>query len=136
MSMESTRYILATGAREVERLRLLQEAYGPQSQALFRRAGLREGMRVVEFGCGSGNTTCWLATQVGASGSVVGLDNSPAQIEQARLQADTRGLRNVQFIVAEAYTPGLPAASFDMAYCRLVLMHLARPAEGLRAMRD
>jgi SAM-dependent methyltransferase len=136
MSTESARYILATGAKEVERLHLLEQVYGPQSQALFRRAGLREGLRVVEVGCGSGNMSCWLATQVGPGGSVVGIDNSPAQIEQARRQADALGLRNVRFAVAEAYTPGLPAASFDMAYCRLVLMHLARPADGLRAMRD
>jgi predicted O-methyltransferase YrrM len=136
MPNEPNRYILATGAKEVERLRLLQEVYGPQSEALLRRAGLREGMRVVEFGCGSGNVSCWLATQVGPNGSVVGIDNSAAQIEQARRQADERGLRNVQFAVAEAYTPGLPPASFDLAYCRVVLIHLARPAEGLRAMRD
>jgi ubiquinone/menaquinone biosynthesis C-methylase UbiE len=136
MSTESDRYVLATGAQEVERLRLLQEAYGPQSQALFRRAGLHEGLRVVEIGCGSGNMTRWLATQVGAGGSVVGVDNSPAQVEQARRLADARGLANVRFVVANAYAPGLPAASFDMAYGRLVLMHLTRPADGLRAMRE
>jgi SAM-dependent methyltransferase len=136
MTMKPARYTLATGAKEVERLRLLQEAYGPQSQALLRRAGLHEGQHVVEFGCGSGNMTCWLATQLGASGAVVGLDNSAAQIEQARRQADERGLHNIQFVVADAYAPGLPAASFDMAYGRLVLMHLERPADGLRAMRD
>jgi SAM-dependent methyltransferase len=136
MSTDSDRYILATGANDVERLRLLEEVYGPQSQALFRRAGLREGMRVVEIGCGSGNMSCWLATQVGASGSVVGVDNSAAQVEQARRQAEARKLANVQFVVADACAPGLPAASFDMAYCRLVLMHLPRPAGGLRAMRE
>jgi SAM-dependent methyltransferase len=67
---------------------------------------------------------------------VVGLDSSAAQIEQARRQAEERGLRNVQFVVADASAPKLPPASFDLAYCRLVLMHLASPADGLRAMRD
>jgi hypothetical protein len=67
MSTGPARYLLATGAQEVERLRLLEEAYGPQSQALLRRASLREGLRVVEVGCGSGNVTCWLAAQVGAA---------------------------------------------------------------------
>src|SRR5947209_18938744 len=114
MGAETDRYILATGAKDVERLRLLEEVYGPRSQDLFRRAGLREGLRVVEVGCGSGNTSCWLATQVGPGGSVVGLDNSPAQIEQARRQADARGLANVRFVVADACAPGLPQGSFDL----------------------
>ena len=131
MGPEPTRYLLATGAKEVERLRLLEAAYGPQSQALLRRAGLREGMRVVEVGCGSGNVTCWLAAQVGAAGSAVGVDDSPAQVEQAHHQADARGLPNVQFVVADAAGPGLPPASFDLAYCRLVLVHVHRPAPAL-----
>ena len=136
MNAESARYILATGAHDVERLRLLQEAYGPQSQALFHRAGLCEGLSIVEIGCGSGNTACWLAGQVGESGSVVGVDRSAEQIEQARRQAKARGIRNVSFVVADACETQLPAGSFDMAYCRLVLMHLAEPAAGLRAMRE
>jgi 2-polyprenyl-3-methyl-5-hydroxy-6-metoxy-1,4-benzoquinol methylase len=136
MSPEAENYILETGAKDVERLQLLEQAYGPQSEALLLRAGLREGLRIVEVGCGSGNMSCWLAEQVGPSGSVVGLDRSAGQVEQACKQAMTRGLRNVQFQVADAYKPGLPESSFDMAYCRLVLMHLTHPIEALRAMRE
>jgi SAM-dependent methyltransferase len=129
-------YILATGKGEVERLRLLNEVYGPGSEALLRAAGLGPGIRVVEVGCGSGNVSCWLAGQVGEGGAVVGVDNSPAQVEQARLQAQARGLANVTFVVGDACAPPLPAGSFDLACCRLVLMHLTRPADGLWAMRE
>lgn len=128
-------YILATGGKDVERLRLLHEVYGPGTEALFRRVGLKEGMRAVEIGCGSGNIACWVAEQVGPEGSVVAVDNSPGQIEEARRQARERGLTNIEFHVADAYSPRLPEGSFDLAYCRLVLMHLTKPAEGLRAMR-
>jgi SAM-dependent methyltransferase len=128
-------YILATGGRDTERLRLLHEVYGPGTEAVFHRAGLCEGMRVVEVGCGSGNIACWVAEKVGPSGSVVGIDNSPGQIEQARQQAQARGLRNIDFHVADAYSPRLPEGAFDLAYCRLVLMHLTHPADALRAMR-
>jgi SAM-dependent methyltransferase len=38
--------------------------------------------------------------------------------------------------MADAAAPGLPPASFDLAYCRLVLMHVPRPADALRAMAE
>ncbi len=34
-------YILATGGRDIERLRLLHEVYGPGTEALFGRGALR-----------------------------------------------------------------------------------------------
>jgi SAM-dependent methyltransferase len=135
MSDRAEHYILATGSPEVERLRLLHEVYGPGTQAMLQRAGLREGLRVVEIGCGNGNVACWVAEQVGTRGSVVGIDKSPDQIEQAQNQAQTRALRNIEFKVGDAYTPGLPEASFDIAYGRLILMHLADPGKALQSMR-
>ncbi len=128
-------YILATGADEVKRLQLLNQLYGPGTEGLLWQSGLKPGMQVVEIGCGSGNIACWLAQQVGEGGSVIGVDVSPAQIEQARLQAQSAGLSNVTFMVADAYDPGLTADSFDLVYSRLVLMHLTHPLEALRQMQ-
>lgn len=129
-------YILATGGQDVLRLRLLHEVYGPGTEALLRRVGLRDGQRVAEIGCGSGNIACWMAEQVGPHGAVVGIDVSPAQIDEARRQARSRNLQNIEFQVADAYEPGLPEANFDIVYCRLVLMHLTHPATALQAMRS
>ncbi len=135
MAHGSEHYILATGGKDAKRLRLLHEVYGPQTEALLHRVGLSPGMRVVEVGCGSGNTACWVAEQIGQDGSVLALDVSPEQIDQARRQAESRNLRNITFQVADAYTPHVPEGAFDLAYCRLVLMHLTRPADALAAMR-
>lgn len=128
-------YILATGGNDIRRLQLLHDVYGPGTEKLLRSAGLRPGLRVVEVGCGSGNTACWVAEQVLPGGSVVAIDVSPEQIDEARQQAARRNLRNIEFQVADAYTPRLLEGTFDLAYCRLVLMHLTKPAEGLAAMR-
>lgn len=136
MKSTSTVYILSTGAQDVERLRLLNQVYGPASHAVLRQAGLAEGLRVAEIGCGTGNVTCWIARQVGPRGAVIGIDKNQPQIEQARRQAAEQKLTNVTFQEGDAYAPGLPSESFDMAYCRLVLMHLKRPLEALRALRD
>src|SRR5215470_1784720 len=103
MADRGEHYILATGGKDIARLRLLQNVYGPGSQASLLRAGLSPGQRVLEVGCGSGNMTCWTAEQVGAAGSVIGIDNSPDQIELARQQAKSRGLTNVEFQLADAY---------------------------------
>jgi 2-polyprenyl-3-methyl-5-hydroxy-6-metoxy-1,4-benzoquinol methylase len=135
MTHLSEHYILATGGKDVKRLRLLHEVYGPGTEALFHRVGLRDGLRVVELGCGSGNTACWVAQQVAPSGSVVAIDIARDQVEQARQQAQSRNVRNIEFQVADAYSPRLPEGAFDLVYCRLVLMHLTRPAAALGAMR-
>jgi len=135
MTDHAEHYILATGGKDMERLRLLQEVYGPGSETSLRRAGLRPGIRVLEVGCGSGNMACWVAEQVGNGGSVLGIDNSREQIELAKRLAQSRGLSNVEFAVADAYSPRLPESSFDFAYCRLVLMHLINPADALGTMR-
>ncbi|MEW6542726.1 MAG: methyltransferase domain-containing protein [Nitrospirota bacterium] len=127
-------YYLARGAGDVERLRLLNRAYGPESEALLRRAGLAAGLRVMEVGCGSGNMIRWLAEQAGPSGLLVGLDISVEQIEQARRQVEASGLTNVSFLAADVAAPALAEAGFDLVYCRLVLIHLTKPAEALRAM--
>src|SRR5262245_50685367 len=97
-------YILATGGKDVQRLRLLHEVYGPGTEALFHRVGLRDGLRVVEIGCGSGNIACWVAQQVAPSGSVMAIDISPDQIQVARQQAQHQNLRNIEFQVADAYS--------------------------------
>jgi ubiquinone/menaquinone biosynthesis C-methylase UbiE len=120
----------------VRRLRLLHQVYGPGTEAMFARLGLRDGLRVLEVGCGSGNIACWVAERVGPNGSVLGIDNSAGQVEQARQQAKDRGLRNAEFQVADAYSPRLPEAAFDLAYCRLVLMHLTHPRDALQIMRS
>jgi ubiquinone/menaquinone biosynthesis C-methylase UbiE len=136
MADHAEHYILATGGKDVDRLRLLQEVYGPGTKASFQRADLSPGMRVLEVGCGSGNMACWVAEQVGSSGAVLGIDNSEEQVELARKLAQSRGLSNVEFSVADAYSPRFPESSFDFAYCRLVLMHLINPVDALRTMRS
>jgi 2-polyprenyl-3-methyl-5-hydroxy-6-metoxy-1,4-benzoquinol methylase len=135
MSHHAEHYILATGGKDVKRLRLLHQVYGPGTEALLHRVGLRDGQRVVEIGCGSGNIACWVAQQVAPSGSIVAIDVASDQIEQARKQAQSRNLRNIEFQVADAYAPRLPEGSFDLVYCRLVLSHLTQPAAALAAMR-
>lgn len=92
------------------------------------------GMRLLDFGCGPGSITLGLAAAV-APGEVVGIDIEPSVIEQARAVAAERSITNVHFEVGSVYALPFPDASFDAAFSRSVLEHLARPLEALREVR-
>lgn len=135
MSSTASEYLLDVGDAGAARLRLLNEIYGPESMQLLLRAGLREGMRVLDVGCGIGTMTRWIGTQVGPEGAVVGLDGSAEHIARAREAAHAEGSANVTFVEGSAYDLSVAGGGFDLVYCRLLLMHLERPSEALSAMR-
>jgi len=127
-------YALATGADAVGRLNVLHQIYAPTGRETLLEAGISEGMRVADFGCGPGAVTRMLASLVGASGSVVGIDCHAAQIREARRLSDAEGLTNTTFVAADACATGLPANRFDLVYCRFLLLHLMDPGSCLREM--
>lgn len=128
-----TQYALATGEAGTHRLQVLHDVYGPGTRRLLRDAGLRRGMRVADIGCGPGMVTVLLAEIVGPEGDVVGVDFSGAQIAEARARIKDRAA-NVKFIEASATETGLPRGSFDLVYCRYLLMHLPDPERALAEM--
>ncbi|HEX4867553.1 MAG TPA: methyltransferase domain-containing protein [Acidimicrobiales bacterium] len=60
-------------------------------------AALRPGDRVVDLGSGSGMDAFLAARQVGASGEVVGIDMTDAQLSKSRQLADRDGFSNTRF---------------------------------------
>jgi SAM-dependent methyltransferase len=75
-----------------------------------------------------------LAELVGPEGHVVGIDASGEQLAQAREQLNGHG-RYTSFVEESALDTGLQAESFDLVYCRFLLIHLADPEGALREMR-
>jgi SAM-dependent methyltransferase len=96
-------------------------------------AGLQRGMRVADLGCGVGMVTALLADLVGPEGHVAGIDFSGAQLAQARARLQGHHTPT-RFLKASATATGLPRASFDLVYCRFLLIHLADPEGALREM--
>jgi SAM-dependent methyltransferase len=128
----SGQYALATGEAAAYRLSLLHGLYGPGTRRVLLESGLRRGMRVADLGCGVGLVSALLADLVGPGGHVVGIDASAAQIDEARARSD--GGTNVSFVPASATDTGLPRESFDLVYCRFLLIHLPEPERALREM--
>lgn len=127
-------YALATGSAAVRRLHALHGVYSPFARGVLADAGLKPGMNVADFGCGVGMTTRMLADMVGPAGSVTGVDFSADQIEEARKIAAREGLSNISFLQADACKTNLPRASFDLAYCRFLLLHLPNPLACIHEM--
>jgi SAM-dependent methyltransferase len=132
---KSIPYALATGAAAVRRLHVLHDVYSPAGRRVVLQAGLQQGMNVADFGCGVGVTTRMLAEIVGPDGRVTGIDVNGPQVDQARAWCETQGLRNTSFLEADACATGLPSNSYDLVYCRFLLLHLQDPMACLREMR-
>jgi ubiquinone/menaquinone biosynthesis C-methylase UbiE len=128
-------YVLATGAAAVRRLHVLHDVYSPVGRRVLLQAGLKPGMKVADFGCGVGVVTRMLAEMVGPWGHVTGVDVNGAQLEQAADLCTDEGWTNTAFLERSACETGLPRNSFDLVYCRFLLLHLPDPVSCLREMR-
>jgi SAM-dependent methyltransferase len=133
-TVNSGAYALATGEAAADRLRILQNVYGPGTRRVLLEAGLRRGTRVADVGCGVGRVTALLAELVGPEGHVVGVDASGAQLALARQRLNGSGAR-VRLLQASATATGLPRGSFDLVYCRFLLIHLPEPERALAEMQ-
>ena len=109
-------------------------ARSAEREAAFLLPHLRPGMRLLDAGCGPGTITLGLAAAV-APGEVVGLERSPALVEQARALAAERGVANVRFEVGDAQALPFPDGSFDAAFESAVLEHVPDPARAVAELR-
>jgi ubiquinone/menaquinone biosynthesis C-methylase UbiE len=93
----------------------------------------RTGDRVLDLGCGFGDSTLQLAALVGPDGSAVGIDASPRFIEVASREA--AGVDNVRFAVGDIETAAL-GERFNLAFSRFGMMFFTNPVAALRNVRD
>jgi ubiquinone/menaquinone biosynthesis C-methylase UbiE len=129
-------YVVESSTAEYDRLVGVAHTFDEHVQDGCRRAGLRRGDRVIDVGCGPLGALLSLADLVGPTGLVVGLDVDAQALEKAAAIVTRRGLSNIQLIhgdINSMVTDAIPGAgSFDLAYCRLMLVHQRDPAATLR----
>ena len=106
----------------------------PIAAGLVEELAVRPGERVLDVGCGRGAALVPLAHATGPQGHVLGLDLAPRMVELTA--ADVRGLPQAEVRVGDASDPAVPAASYDVLSCCLVLFFLPDPAAAVRAWRD
>src|SRR3954466_9145177 len=93
---------------------------------------LGAGLDVLDVGCGPGTITVDLAARV-APGRVVGIDISPAPLEEARILAERKGVQ-VTFAVGDVHAIEVAAGSFDVVHAHQLLQYVPDPVSCLREM--
>ena len=101
----------------------LQPLRNARTNAAYLLPLLRPGLRVLDFGCGSGGISVGLARAV-APGELHGVDMKEAQIELARFLAGSVGTGNAIFHVGDVTALPFPDGFFDVAHCHDVLMYV------------
>ncbi len=100
-------------ARSYERQARLYHLMGFRDEAYRRAAvaalGLRPGDTVVELGVGTGRNLPALVAAVGPAGRVVGVDITPAMLDEARARVRRRGWDNVELVEADMAQAALPS---------------------------
>src|SRR3954452_7619551 len=92
------------------------------------------GGRVLDVGCGFGDTTPRIAGLVGPEGEAVAVDAAERFIETATAEAAEAGVANAHFTAADVQTAPL-GEGFDMAFSRMGTMFFANPVVALRNVR-
>ncbi len=119
-----------TGERWVEMGEVIDAQIAPLGEAAMDRARITSGDRVLDIGCGCGETTLELAARVSVGGSVFGLDISNPMLARARERARRADLSNVEFHQADAQTYEFDAAGFDLLFSRFGVMFFSSPVDA------
>jgi ubiquinone/menaquinone biosynthesis C-methylase UbiE len=89
----------------------------------LRWLGLGLDAAVLELGCGPGFVTSQLMELV-PHGSVTAVDSDPLFLRRAEQHLADQDSRRLRLVHGSAMVTGLPDASFDLAFARLLLQHL------------
>lgn len=110
---------------------LIVSGIAPHGDEAMRLEPPKPDDRVLDVGCGFGDSTQQLAQIVGPGGSTLGVDVAPRFVDAARKEAAAAGVRNARFEVADVEVTQF-AETFDYAFARCGTMFFANPVAALR----
>ena len=117
--------------------RLYDVAFLGRETELRERAmkslALDSGERVLELGCGPGNSFEALRTRVGSQGAVVGVDYTHGMVERAAERARQAGWKNVHPVHGDSGRLGVDDEAFDRVYAAMTLSAMPNPADAVDA---
>lgn len=92
---------------------------------------------VLDFGCGVGRVVLPFAAEAGVE-SAVGLDVSPAMLEEARRIQAQRGIANAEFLPSDGTLSAVEGRRFDFVHSFIVFQHIdvARGREFFARLLD
>ena len=91
--------------------RLRYKFFGPQK--ILEGAGLKEGMKVLEIGCGTGFFTLQAGKMIGENGHLISMDMSPLSVEMVTAKIEEANVKNVKVVKGNALDTRLEASGLD-----------------------
>jgi len=114
------------GAHRTRHAAVFDAETRPHNERFRAAAGVAPRDRVLDIGCGTGQTTRD-AARAAVAGSALGIDLSAQMLDHARRLSREEGLANVSFLQADAQVHRFPAASFEVGISRFGTMFFADP---------
>jgi cyclopropane-fatty-acyl-phospholipid synthase len=114
----------------VEDLEAAEEA---ALQVTVERAGIEDGMKVLDLGCGWGSLSLWIAENF-PNATVTSVSNSRSQHDHIRSAADKRGLDNIDVQVCDM-NEFAAAGTYDRIVSIEMFEHMRNYAELFRRIR-
>ncbi len=124
-----------TGQRWTRLQKPIEDNLRPFTEAVLQRLTPQPGERIVDIGCGAGDTTLALAERVQGHGFVLGVDVSRPLLQRATARAANTPEYPVRFIEADAAAHAFEQASFDALFSRFGVMFFADPAAAFANLR-
>ncbi|WP_172597700.1 class I SAM-dependent methyltransferase [Sulfuriflexus mobilis] len=104
-------------------------------QEVMAATAISAGERVLDIGCGCGDTSFEMAHYVGPFGQVQGVDISELILEQGRSRAASAGQYNISFECADAQSHHFESMTFDVAFSRFGVMFFDNPIAAFDNIR-
>jgi ubiquinone/menaquinone biosynthesis C-methylase UbiE len=121
------------GRRWTDRQEMQDAVLAPIAETLYARARIAPGDRVIDVGCGCGETTIEIARRVGPAGRAVGLDISAPMVARARDRAPAGAA--VEFVLADATVHAFAPQWADLLFSRFGVMFFADPVLSFANLR-
>lgn len=124
----------ALGQRWVAMQREIDRIVVPFGDAALKAAAPQPGERVIDVGCGCGDTSIEMARIVGEAGVVLGIDVSQPMLEVARSRGALANCAHLAFRDGDASEAALPANT-DLLFSRFGVMFFSQPSRAFSHLR-